>query len=216
MENKLVIFDLDGTLIDSVYDIQDSLNYTLERFGFAKINLTQTKKFIGNGARKLVERSLGDFATEENIDKVLKFYNEYYTKSGSPKTKLFDGIGDMLIDLKNKGYKLAILTNKPQMTTEDVYETYLKQYNFDMVCGQSEFIKCKPDKSGVMHILEKLNVSPENTYFVGDGETDVMTAKNSQIKGISALWGYREKEILSSYGATIFADAPSSIKDLVK
>jgi len=213
--NKAVVFDLDGTLIHSLPDIAENLNIMLKKFGYPEREEKEVRNFIGNGARKLVERGLGDGVTQEQVDTCLAYYNKIYTASGSPKTALFDGVREMLFELKARGYKLAILTNKPQMTTDDVYQTYLKEFDFDKVVGQSATVKCKPDKEAVLSILRDINVLPENAVFVGDGETDVMVAVNAKMRGISALWGYRDKEVLEKYGAKEFALSPKDILNLV-
>jgi phosphoglycolate phosphatase len=212
--NKAIIFDLDGTLIHSLPDILEHINITLQKYNAPLRNERDIRQFIGNGARKLVERSFGQ-VTEEELDERLAFYNKSYTNSGSPNTRLFDGVKELLLALKERGYKLAILTNKPQITTEDVYKKYLSRYEFDKVVGQSANVKCKPDKEAVLWILKDLNVLPENTYFVGDGETDVMVANNAELKGIAALWGYRDREILEQYGAKIFAKSPLDLLNLI-
>ena len=188
---KAVIFDLDGTLIHSLPDILEYVNITLEKFNAPLRNESEIRQFIGNGARNLIKRSFGDI-TEEELDKRLAFYNEKYTNSGSPKTKIFDGVKELLLTLKERGYKLAILTNKPQKTTDEVYQKYLSFANFDMVVGQSSSVKCKPDKTATLNILKQLGVKNENAFFIGDGETDVLTSINAGIKNISVLWGYRE------------------------
>lgn len=212
---KLVIFDLDGTIIDSVHDIKDNINIMLKKFGYPERSLEDIKQFIGNGARKLVARSLGAGVSEEKIDECLSYYNKIYTDCGSPKTVLFSGVGEVLKELSLRGYKLAILTNKPQITTDGVYETYLSEYNFSKVVGQSSSIKCKPDKSATLNIMNELNALPENTYFVGDGETDVLTAINSKTNGVAVLWGYRKKSQLVDAGATIFAEKPSDLLSIL-
>ncbi len=213
--NKAIIFDLDGTLIDSVPDIMFNLNIALKAFGYPEITKKEVERFIGNGARRLVKDSMGQGVQEQEVDECLKYYNKIYTESGSPLTDLFEGVEEMLYKLKERGFKLAILTNKPQITTDNVYEKYLKKFSFDLVIGQSEKFKCKPDKDGAEYILKTLNVQPENAYFVGDGETDAITAKNAGMTGVAALWGYRSKAQLEAAGATIFADSPLDLVDLL-
>ena len=212
--NKAVIFDLDGTLIDSLPDILEHVNITLEKFNAPLRTHQEIRQFIGNGARNLIKQSFGD-VTEDELDERLAFYNEIYTNSGSPKTKLFDGIKELLLTLKERGYKLAILTNKPQKTTDEVYQKYLSFANFDIVVGQSSSVKCKPDKTATLNILEQLNVKKEDAFFIGDGETDVLTSINAGIKNVSVLWGYRDKNQLISVGATTFVQHPKEILSLI-
>ena len=207
---KLIIFDLDGTLIDSLPDIHECVNLTLAHFKKPLRQKSEIRQFIGNGARNLIMQSFGGIDGAE-LDEKLAFYNKIYTESGSPKTCLFDGVAEMLYALKEQSYKLAILTNKPQMTTEKVYEKYLSQFNFDMVVGQSGSVKCKPDPTATLNILKTLGVQKQNTIFIGDGETDVLTSKNAGVKNISVLWGYRDKDQLESVGASNFV---SQIKDI--
>lgn len=212
--NKAVIFDLDGTLIHSLPDILEYVNMTLEKFNAPLRNEKEIRQFIGNGARNLIKRSFGDI-TEAELDERLAFYNEKYTNSGSPKTRLFDGVKEMLLTLKERGYRLAILTNKPQKTTDEVYQKYLSFANFDMVVGQSNSVKCKPDKTATLNILSQLGVERENAFFIGDGETDVLTSINAGIKNVSVLWGYRDKDQLLQAGATTFVQHPKEILSLI-
>ena len=214
--SKLVIFDLDGTIIDSVQDIMDSVNVTLKQFGYPERSLDEIKQFIGNGARNLIKKSLGGMETEEKIDECLAYYNEHYTNSGSPKTKVFDGLEDVFINLKSKGYKLAILTNKPQMTTDDVYKNYLSKFEFDCVVGQRTGNKIKPNPEMVFAIMKEVGAEKEDVYFVGDGDTDVQVALNASINGISALWGYRTKSQLEQVGAKTFAKTPSELINIIR
>ena len=213
--NKLVIFDLDGTLIHSLPDIQEQMNITLKHFNYPPCTENQIRQYIGNGARHLVKCSFGDL-TEEDLDQKLAYYNKIYTACGSPKTHVFEGMDKVMIELKKMGYKLAILTNKPQMTTDKVYQKYLNEFGFDMVIGQNSNVKCKPDKTATLNILKELNVSEENAYFIGDGQTDIETAYNANIKHIAVLWGYRDKEQLIQVGAKIFAEKPSDILKIIQ
>ena len=212
--DKLIIFDLDGTLIDSLPDIYDCVNLTLAHFNQPLRTKGEIRQFIGNGARNLIKQSFGGIDGAE-LDERLAFYNQIYTNGGSPKTCLFDGVEEMLFELKAQGYKLAILTNKPQMTTEKVYAKYLSQFNFDMVVGQSGSVKCKPDPTATLNILKTLNVSKENTIFIGDGETDFITSQNVGVKNISVLWGYRDKDQLEKVGAITFANQIKDIFSLI-
>ncbi len=214
--NKAVIFDLDGTLIDSLPDIVDNLNLMLTHYGYPTVTISDTKPRIGYGARHLVKKSIPQELADCDLDERLEYYNHFYTTSGSPKTGLFAGVPEMLRQLKNRGYKLAILTNKPHETTVNVYDEYLKDFSFDSVVGASNTVKHKPNPDGVFKILSDLNVESENAYFIGDGETDVITANNANVKSIAVTWGYRDKTCLTDAGATLFANSPQEILDLLK
>lgn len=214
--NKAVIFDLDGTLIDSLPDIVDCVNDMLKKFNHPAQPYENIMQYIGNGARNLVKRSLPSGLTEQEIDERLNYYNDIYTNSGSPKTCVFAGVKEMLKELKKRGYKIGILTNKPQMTTDEVYKDHFNDVEIDVVVGQRAGMKIKPDPTMLLQILSDLGVEKQNAYFVGDGEPDAQIAINAGVNGISELWGYRTKEQLQKAGATVFVKSPQELLQYLK
>ena len=213
--NKAVIFDLDGTILDTLKDIADNVNLMLTHFGYPTLEHKEIMQYIGNGARQLVKRSIKFDLSECELDEKLAYYNKIYTSSPSDSTCVFDGLKQVFDSLKQKGYKLAILTNKPQMTTDKVCEKYLKNFGFDLVIGQRDGVPIKPDPTAVYSILTQLSADTKKTSFVGDGETDVMTAINAGVNGIAVLWGYRERWQLEEAGATVFANKPIDLLSLI-
>ena len=213
--NKAVIFDLDGTLIDSLPDIAEYVNITLEKYGAPKKDVCKIRQYIGNGARNLILRSFDGTIEGERAEEILAFYNKNYTESGSPKTRLFEGVKEVLFELKKRGYKLGVLTNKPQVTTDGVYQTYLKEIGFDAVVGQTAGKKIKPNPDTLLELLNSLGVLVENAYMVGDGETDVEVAINAGVHGVAVLWGYRDKDQLLNAGAKVFAEKPLDLLKVI-
>ncbi len=213
---KLAIFDLDGTLLHTIPDIAENINIMLKKFGYPTLSEKEVAKRVGNGAKNLVKQSLPVNLSDAELEPILNYYNKIYTDSGSKKTALFNGIENVLTTLKSWGVKLCILTNKPQMTTDNVYETYLSKFKFDAVVGASDKVKCKPDKQATEKLISDFGVKKEEVVFIGDGETDVVTAINAEVNGIAVLWGYREKEQLLDAGAKVFANSPSELLNLIK
>ena len=211
---KLIIFDLDGTLLDTSYDIRKTLNDTLKRFDCPSLTQEQTLSYIGNGARELCKRALPDDKQHLLED----FFKEYSTSSqngDNALTKPFDGEEDALIKFKKKGIKLCILTNKPQIATERVVAQLLSFVEFDLIIGNSPKFALKPNAESTEYIINYFGVDKKDCLFVGDGETDVMTAKNAKIDGVAVLWGYRDEQTLRKYGANKFANNFSELEKIV-
>ncbi|MBE7087442.1 MAG: HAD family hydrolase [Clostridiales bacterium] len=213
--SKLVIFDLDGTLLDTISDITYNLNLMLKDFGYPEQSVEDTKPRVGTGARNLVKFSIDATLTEDELSSRLARFSEYYATTPNIRTKLFEGMDVVLKTLKERGYKIAIVTNKPQRATTSVYNEHLSNFNFDAVIGKSETFKHKPDPESTNYLIEKLKVNKQDVYFVGDGETDVMTAKNAGVKAIAVLWGYRTYQNLKDAGAEVFASKPLDLLEKI-
>lgn len=211
---KAVIFDLDGTLLDSLDDILYVLNNTLAHFGLRQITREAAIKYIGNGARELVRLAIGE-NNAEKLDEILAYYKEKYSKSDNTFARMFEGEDAALKELKNAGVKLAILTNKPHAAALRANEIFFGKYGFDCILGQTDGLPLKPHPQAVYKILDDLGVKKEECVFVGDGETDVETAKNAGVDCISVLWGYRSHEQLESVGATVFADSFNRLEKML-
>ena len=202
---KAVIFDLDGTLLDSLNDILHVLNNTLKHFGLPEISREQAQKYIGNGARELVRLAIGSDKADR-LDEILVYYKERYAQSDNGLSSLYDGEEATLYALKEKGVKIAILTNKPHAAAMRANAIFFEKFGFDLILGQTDGIALKPAPDAVFKIIKELRVDKKECLFVGDGETDVLTAKNAGMDCVSVLWGYRTKEQLQAAGATRFAE----------
>ncbi len=214
MNYKGIIFDLDGTILDTVPDITDSLNQMLAENNLPPLTAREVTRYVGNGAKKLVERCLKGRVSAEQAQACLDRYNEIYTGCGSPKTRIFDGIADVLPALKARGYTLAVITNKPQQTANEVEKIYLSDLGLSLVFGQKDGVPVKPDKTPMEQTLQTLGLTQSEVAFVGDGETDAAFAINAGVRGISCLWGYRAKEELIAVGASEFIQQPKELLDL--
>ena len=211
---KAIFFDLDGTILDTVPDIQDSINRMLAENGLPPLSAEEIVRYVGNGAKKLVDRCLKGRVNEERAERCLHRYNEIYPNCGSPKTRIFPGLSKTLPLLKEKGYLLAVITNKPQETADEVKKIYLDPLGISYVFGQREGIPVKPDPKPMEIVLAQFGLKREEVVFVGDGETDAAFAINAGVRGISCLWGYREKELLLEVGAREFIDRPEELLSL--
>ena len=208
MKKKLVIFDLDGTLLNTASNLRFCVNQALKKHKKRQISLSQTIAYVGNGAKKLVERATNDEGLTESV------YNDFMPILQSNLTYLikpYPHIKSLLKRLKKEGVKIAVFSNKPHEATYAICNELFATYGFDYVLGHKKDAPLKPDANGVFEILNALSIAKEDCVFIGDGETDAQTAINASIDFIGVLWGFRSEEILRNYGATCFASTPQDI-----
>jgi phosphoglycolate phosphatase len=212
MKVKAVIFDLDGTLFNSIADIAASCNKMLMNHGFERHPEEDYLKWIGNGAYKLVERALNGKLLDpdqEIINRYLKEYNEIYLNNCTVYSQIYDGIPRVLDFLTAKGISMNINTNKPQDITEKVVQHYFSKWKFDFVIGQQTAGVKKPDPQAALYIAEKLGLSPADMLFIGDSDVDAQTGKNAGMNTIGVAWGYRK--IDENTGFNLIVSAPGEL-----
>lgn len=203
--NKMVIFDLDGTLLDTLDDLCNSVNYSLRTNNFPERSLAEVRTFVGNGIRLLIERSVPEGTSEELIDKTFECFKTYYAVHCNDKTKTYPGVMDMLKELKKNGYKIAVLSNKAQYAVTKLCNIYFNNLLDDAV-GARENVAKKPSPDALYICAENNNINLNNVIYVGDSDVDVATANNAGVRGIAVTWGFRSRELLIKCGAENLAD----------
>lgn len=211
---KLVIFDLDGTLLDTRRDLTECMNAMLDKFNMPKIDDEKTRRYIGYGARRFVEQSIGE-KNSAMTDECLACYNKIYELSAYDNTSIYPGIGKLLTELKRRGVKTAIVSNKPQEAVNAIYKKFLSEYSFDYIYGHRDGDAHKPDPTCVNAVLNAVGADKADTVYVGDSEVDVETANNAGIDCVSVLWGYRDKATLSAAGADCYAKNSTQLKNRI-
>ena len=198
---KVAIFDLDGTLLNTLKDLADACNFALRSHGFSEHQIDEYKYFLGNGAYKLIERALPIGKKDaETIGKVLGEFKKYYEKHKSDFTKPYDGIEDLLIALKEAGIKTAVVSNKPHEFAVEIVERYFAK-SFDIVFGKREGYLAKPDPTTVIETLNYFKCKKEEAVYIGDSDVDMFTGKNAGLFSIGVAWGFRGARELSAAGA---------------
>lgn len=221
MKKKLIVFDLDGTLIDTSCGLNRSMNAALKKNGLPPIGIDDTRRFVGNGIKKYAERAVNFLTKESAPEKAVltsAVYNDFvadYGKHALEGSVLYDGIDETLVELKKRNVKLAVLTNKAQFATDLFAKRLLSQYNFDKIVGQIDGLPLKPAPDGLIGIMKELNTSADETLMAGDGETDLLTAKSCGVKCVSVLWGFRKKKDLQKFGADCFIANPDELLRLI-
>lgn len=211
-KKKLVIFDLDGTLLDTIADLAQATNQALQTLGFPTHPQESYYRFVGSGINKLFERALPENArTEENILKVRALFVPYYDTHNTVLTRPYSGIVELLDSLQTQGMILAIASNKYQSATEKLVKHYFPKINFSSVLGQREGWPVKPDPLFVREILNKTQVTVQDTLYVGDSDVDMMTARNAGVEACAVTWGFRSKEELLSYHPAFVAEKAEEI-----
>ena len=212
MKTKLVIFDLDGTVLDSLTDLAISTNYALRQNSFPEHEREEYRHFVGNGVRKLIERALpeGNRGAEE-IDRVMADFVAYYSLHKADYTAPYDGIPALLRALREQGIRLAVASNKFQSATEAMVPYYFGKGCFDFVYGQREGVPPKPDPRVVLDIMAEAGVEREDVLYVGDSGVDMQTAARAGVRSVGVLWGFRSREELLSNGAMHIVEHPADI-----
>lgn len=207
------IFDLDGTLADTLCDLADATNFALEQLGYPVHPYESYKKFVGNGVQKLCYRALPD-DNKDDTEKLLEIFSEYYGKHFLDKTKLYDGMKKCLDTLRENNITLAVATNKPQNFARQIIDKLLPEFDFIKVLGGCSERPKKPDTAIISEII---SVLPEDNhvFMIGDSNVDIQTAKNAGIFSIGCVWGFRGREELENAGADFIAETPSDIAEFI-
>lgn len=195
-----VIFDLDGTLLDTLEDLTDSVNHAMEKFGFPVHTIEEIRTFVGNGAPKLLERSIPDGVANPDYEAALTAFKAHYAEHCEDKTGPYEGVPEMLAGLKEQGYHLAVVSNKFDGAVKKLCKKYFGEF-ISVSIGESAEVKRKPAPDTVYRALRELGCVASHAVYVGDSEVDIQTAKNASLPCISVTWGFRAEEKLRSEGA---------------
>ena len=209
-EYDTYIFDLDGTLLDTLTDLAASCNYALLQHGMAQRTIDEVRMFVGNGVKKLMERAIPDGLANPQFDEVYQCFRQHYLKHGLDHTAPYPGVLPMLAELKRRNKKIAVVSNKFYRATEELCKHFFDQY-VEVAIGEREGIKKKPAPDTVMEALAQLGVTGDNAVYIGDSDVDIATANNCQLPCISVLWGFRDKDFLLRSGATTLINTPEEL-----
>ncbi len=215
MKYEAVIFDLDGTLTDTLEDLKNSVNFALQSFGFPERTFDEVRSFVGNGVKRLINLSVPENTDSETAEECLAVFKEHYKNNSLVETKPYDGIIPMLEELKRQGIKTAVVTNKMNEAAQDIVRIFFDGL-VEITVGQIDGMAQKPQPDGIYSALKKLGISKEKAVYVGDSEVDCITAKNAGMPCIGVTWGFRDKSVLLENGADFIIDTPKQIFDCIK
>ena len=215
----IAIFDLDGTLLYTLEDLTDSVNFALKEFNLPECTVQQVRSFVGNGIRKLMERAIGinqNELSQNDFENCLAIFKSHYEKNMYNKTKPFDGIIELLKNLKETNIKIAVSSNKFDSAVKELCEYYFPSL-IDIAIGESKITPKKPDPSGVLQIIDYFQEKKENCVYIGDSEVDIQTAQNANVDCISVDWGYKDKSFLIEHNAQNIISTPLDLfKEITK
>lgn len=214
MKYKAIIFDLDGTLTDTLEDLFISVNYALRSCGLPERRLDEVRRFVGNGVRTLIERAVPADAGSRITEQCFETFRAHYIIHCQDHTRLYPGIASLLTALHAKGYRMAVVSNKLQAGVTELSRLYF-QGVIDVAIGEQPGIPRKPAPDMVEAALSKLGVAASEAVYVGDSDVDLQTADNAGLPCISVLWGFRSRNFLLAHGATVFAQQPQDVLELV-
>lgn len=209
-----VIFDLDGTLLNTLGDLRAATNHALEVRGLPPHSMEEIRQFIGNGIRLLICRAMPEGTPEAEIDAALDDFKAYYAAHIHDRTVPYDGIPQLLTALRKRGIKVAVLSNKIDSALQQLIE-YFFPGKTDVVFGEHVGVPRKPDPTSCRMVMQQLGVQPEQVLYVGDSGTDMQTAKNAGLYAVGVTWGFRSKEVLLEYGADILVHRPEQILQIL-
>ena len=215
MKYKTFIFDLDGTLLDTLQDLANSVNFALNKKGYPVRTIDEVRMFIGNGIAKLIERAVPPGTDSDAYADTLRIFKAHYLEHLADNTRAFDGITEVVDCLKEQGCKVAVVSNKAHDAAQAVVSDYFGS-RFDSVVGKMDCFPAKPAPDSVFYTMKKLGVEPEECVYIGDSDVDVETAHNAGLECIGVTWGNRDRSVLESSGAEYIADKPQDIINLMK
>ncbi|MBQ3706357.1 MAG: HAD-IA family hydrolase [Clostridia bacterium] len=212
---KAVLFDLDGTLLDTLDDLTDAVNATMRVFGYPEHTKAAVRSYVGNGVTRLMELVLPGGAEDENFEEATAVYRRIYAAHSEEKTRPYDGIAECVGTLARCGIKTAVVSNKPDETTVRLTKKWFPEIHAAAGENEAAGIRRKPAPDMVLRAMAALGVTPEETVYVGDSEVDLLTAKNAGLPCISVLWGFRDREELAAAGASVLIGTPQELTELV-
>jgi phosphoglycolate phosphatase len=211
MSLKTAIFDLDGTLLDTLQDLAYAGNKVLSESGYPKHPVNAYKIFVGDGLRVLMERIVPKSATSSDVDNCIQLFNTIYTDCWDNNSKPYDGIVEMLTHLRKNDIRCSVLSNKPQQFTSIYIDRFFPQSEFEVVFGQREGVEKKPNPAGALEIAEIMKVKPSECIYVGDTSIDMQTGKAAGMFTVGVLWGFRDIEELQQNNADLIVNSPMEI-----
>ncbi|MBR0165500.1 MAG: HAD-IIIA family hydrolase [Prevotella sp.] len=212
MTYSTYIFDLDGTLLDTLGDLATSVNYALRTHGMPEHSIDDVRRFVGNGVRKLMERAIPDGEKNPDFEATFATFRQYYMQHSLDTTRPYEGIPETLAELKKRGCHLAVVSNKMMAATQELIRHFFPD-TISVAIGEheAEGIRKKPAPDTVFAALQQLGVGKEGAVYVGDSDVDIQTAANVGLPCISVLWGFRDRDFLIQHGAETFASVPSEL-----
>lgn len=214
MSIKACIFDLDGTLLDTLTDLADSVNAALRDYLLPERSKAEIRQFVGNGVARLIARSVPENLDEQTVAKVFADFKFIYEKNKSLTTKPYPGIEDLLETLSLSGIRLAVLSNKADDAVQSLMKEFFPEI-FEVIQGETPEVQRKPAPDGLLSIMKKMNLSPEEVIYIGDSEVDIETAQRADIKLVACSWGFRSTEQLRSAGAINIIETPQEVLNYI-